>query len=471
MVIIRLRSSEKTLRVRIPDIRLTGRLLYQAVKRDLNADKEFVLSFDPKRSSTINNDDSLIKSVQDGTFIFYFDIEGTTKAKEEDIDSLLRSMDGRTKRDTRSCTTHGPNGMCDHCTPLEPYDPIAQKDAKHLSLHSYLKKNQQEGIEPPEYSIQRRHQRYCKNDHRPYPHGLCSKCQPAAIPLVRQPFRCTDHLEFHGSKIVDRFIGGWRATGMQRFGWLIGKYEIYDGVPLGVKAVVEYIYEPLQEGAIDGFQLLNDPKEPPSDVIGMIYTDLTPEENGSVQNKRNASTFFVSSAECYFMAKQQLNRPINSTNLPISRFVTAIITGNDNRQIDVFCYEISVQTESLARANIIMPSTDPSLMMLGSEDPNAFIPSVIYGKENEYGYKIQHCDDKSFPVEYLLVNLTHGFTNDLDDKNEISNGRENEDEAIIIDSDGEVASRDNEWACEHCTFINDDPIADSCSMCGLPRHG
>ena len=472
MVILRLRSRERTLRLQVTDTPLTGRLLYDTVKMDLQISGDFALSFDPKNVSTIKNDNSLVGPIEDGTFIFYFDLrEHPTKAKEDDLDSILMSSDGRVKRDVHNCITHGPNGMCDHCSPLEPYDPIAQKDAKHLSLHSFLKKNQQECFDPPEYSIQRRHLRYCKNDHRPYPHGLCSKCQPAAIPLIRQPFRCADHVEFHGSKIVDKFIGGWRATGMQRFGWLIGKYEAYDGVPLGIKAVVNSISEPPQDGAIDGFQLLTDTKEPPIGIIGMIYTDLTSDENGLVKNKRNASTFFVSSAECHFIAKQQLARPINSTNLPISRFVTAIITGNDQGQIDIFCYQVSVQAESLTKANIIMPSTDPSQLMLGSEDPNAFIPSVIYGKENEYGYKIQHCDDKSFPVEYLLVNLTHGFINDQleqEEKDEMLQDRG--DDAIVIDSDGEIASAENGWACEHCTFINDDPINDSCSMCGLPRH-
>jgi nuclear protein localization protein 4 homolog len=466
MPIIRLRSREKTLRVQLPDGPLTGNLLYKAVSASFPAENDFSLSFDPKNSSPISKNDSPLGPIEDGAFIFYFEGSDQT-SKDTDIDYLLKSLDGRVKRENINCHTHGPNGMCEHCSPLEPYDPLAQKDAKHLSLYAYLKKSQQAGIEPPEYSIQRRHHRFCRNDHRPYPHGLCTKCQPAAIPLIRQPFRCTDHIEFHGSKIVDKFIGKWRSSGMQRFGWLIGKYELYDGVPLGVKADVHSIYEPPQEGAIDGFQLLPDSKKPPANVIGMIYTDLSPDEKSLVQNKRNASTFFVSSAECYFMAQQQLSHPINSTDLPCSRFVTAIITGNDQGQIDIFCYQVSVQTESLVRSNIVVPSTDPSTMMLGGEDPNAFIPSVIYGKENEYGCKVQHCDDKSFPVEYLLVNLTHGFINNQEEATSDESIRE--DEAIVIDSDGEMAAGDSGWPCEHCTFINDGPPSDSCSMCGLPR--
>ena len=53
---------------------------------------------------------------------------------------------------------------------------------------------------------------------------------------------------FEDSKIVDRFIGGWRASGRQRIGYLYGRYIPLEEseVPLGIRAEVAAIYEPPQ---------------------------------------------------------------------------------------------------------------------------------------------------------------------------------------------------------------------------------
>ena len=96
-----------------------------------------------------------------------------------------------------------------------------------------------------------------------------------------------DHVEFASPKLIDAFLQGWRKTGSQRFGFLIGRWEKYEGVPMGVKAVVEAVHEPEQEGEVDGVTVRMPWEEEERvkrlagwcakglQVVGMVYTDLT----------------------------------------------------------------------------------------------------------------------------------------------------------------------------------------------------
>ena len=97
-----------------------------------------------------------------------------------------------------------------------------------------------------------------------------------------------DHVEFASPAIINGLLDAWRRTGTQRLGFLIGRFDKYEIVPMGVKTVVEAVWEPRQEGEVDGLTI----ETPWSDedrvteisqwcekglgVVGMIYTDLTP---------------------------------------------------------------------------------------------------------------------------------------------------------------------------------------------------
>lgn len=123
------------------------------------------------------------------------------------------------------------------------------------------------------------------SEHPPWPRGICSKCQPGAVTLNRQPYRHVDNVLFEHAAIVERFLAYWRATGHQRVGLLYGRYERHPDVPLGIRARVAAIYEPPQAGARDAVLLAPDPRAALLDQlasrlglrqVGWIFTDLLP---------------------------------------------------------------------------------------------------------------------------------------------------------------------------------------------------
>ena len=218
--------------------------------------------------------------------------------EEDTVDVYWRSRDGKIPRgrDSRFCK-HGTNGMCDYCMPLEPFDAAyqAEHNIKHLSYHAYLRRLTPKSSAtaastlPPLAQLSYKVKVPCPSKgHPPWPAGICTACQPSAITLQSQPFRMVDHLEIASMDIVDRFLQAWRLTGLQRFGFLIGHYEPYDEVPMGIKAVVEAIYEPPQQGELDGLTLgapweeepyikeLARNAAKPLTIVGCIFTDLDP---------------------------------------------------------------------------------------------------------------------------------------------------------------------------------------------------
>ncbi|RHZ78677.1 hypothetical protein Glove_158g49 [Diversispora epigaea] len=362
--------------------------------------------------------------------------KSTTSVKQDSVDDFLEKQDGLIKRqrDPKFCK-HASKGMCDYCMPLEPYDSnyLTENRIKHMSFHAYLRKINKQNkqnvkfippLEEPDFHVKTK----CTGGHASWPAGICTKCQPSAVTLQPQQYRMVDHIEFSVSSLINEFINYWRATGTQRFGYLYGRYESYPDVPLGVKAVVEAIYEPPQDDKVDGLSLTLpwDNEQLIDEVavncglvkVGMIYTDLIDDGSGlgKVICKRHIDSYFLSSQECCFSAAMQIKHKAHSkwsvSGVFDSRFVTCVVTGNENGDIDVSAYQVSNTCSAMVSADIIEPSVDPGVMRVKESTSKRYVPEVFYKYKNEYGVNVQESAKPCFPVEYLLVNLTHGFPTD-----------------------------------------------------------
>ncbi|WBW70683.1 Hrd1 ubiquitin ligase complex subunit Npl4 [Schizosaccharomyces osmophilus] len=353
---------------------------------------------------------------------------------QDNIDDAFELQDGLIPRSTSAFCRHGPKGMCDYCSPLEPYDENYQREnkIKHMSFHAYLRKvnsnvnkyaSSQSFIPPleePYFKVKEK----CPSGHPPWPLGICSKCQPSTIMMNLQPFRIVDHVEFASPSIVDSFLNAWRRTGFQRIGYTYGHYEPYTTVPLGTKAVIETIYEPPQISEADGVTLEEWPEEALVDRVaaacglrrvGIIYTDLTDDGSatGKVLCKRHADSYFLSSLEvcnsAHFQSKFPNPSKWSQTGFFGSKFVTSVISGNFNGEIEVTSYQVSNVATSLFKADLIQPSIDPDRMLVKREDKSRYVPDVLYRYVDEYKKQVSKNAKPAFPVSFLLVTLTDGF--------------------------------------------------------------
>ena len=349
----------------------------------------------------------------------------------DDVDNKLSNCDGLISRKLNpQLCNHNENGQCVHCSPLEPYDDdyLKENKIKHMSYYSYLKKRKSgsDGKFVQMEDIDCTIKPGCMK-HPPWPEGICTQCQPKAVTLNQQEYRHSDFVEFESPEIVENFINYWRETGLQRVGFLYGRYDVESHVPLGIKSVVSFIYEPPQNSDQKSIEFLDDPYRCVVDdiakllglyCVGWIFTDLQALSisDGTVKNLRNGKTFFLSAQECihaaYFQNKYPSPSKLSKSGKFGSKFVTVCISGNESNTIEMFAYQVSNQCMALVRDNILLPAREhPGLAYVKLSSAEQYVPDVFFREKDEYG-NIVTKEARPLPVEYLLLQLPTGTPKD-----------------------------------------------------------
>lgn len=375
----------------------------------------------PTSSKSIENSTSRKDSMSTG------EVAGDTLSHlmEDKVDVYLIKQNGciERERDSKLCH-HGSQGKCVHCIPIEPYDEdyLREQNIKHMSFHSYLRKltgGIDKGKFAPLENISCKIKSHCR-EHLPWPQGICTKCQPNALTLNRQPYRHVDNIVFENPFLVERFLNYWRVTGHQRIGLLYGYYEPHKDVPLGIKATVTAIYEPPQDGSRDLLRLLPDEKAHIVDKIakdlglvkvGWIFTDLIAEDlqKGTVKHIRNIDSHFLSAQECIMAGHFQNQHPnvckLSPDGYFGSKFVTICFTGDANNHVHMEGYQVSNQCMALVKDNCLLPTVDaPELAYVKESSNEQYVPDVFYKIKDTYGNEIIQIA-RPLPIEYLLVDV------------------------------------------------------------------
>jgi nuclear protein localization family protein 4 len=191
------------------------------------------------------------------------------------------------------------------------------------------------------------------------------------------------------------------------------------------------MFEPEQQSATDGAILsasafdssfdsvLKIAKEMGLECGVMCYTDMhsDPVDSKLVQCRRSKDSFFLSSAEIVFIAKQQLRFPFRVPGGVFgSRFVCVVVSGDEQGQVGFRAYQLSNQCLSLVKGGLVAATTSPTLMSL-TPTPNSsstggsssFVAQVFYKGKNEYGAVVTLSAQPFFPVDFFIVTLTEGF--------------------------------------------------------------
>lgn len=377
------------------------------------------------------------------------------EVKEDEIDIVTHATDGWVKRNRSGLCQHPTNGTCQRCMPIPPWDiqnhpDFADLNLKHIPFHAWLREKEYRSpnnpvfLEDPTWRVdvdaetssststangQKSSSTSAPNPGNPtaLAKGFSARGATLSVVLERQPYRHVDHIEFEDPKMLDNFIGAWRASGRQRCGFLLGRYiREPSGIPLGIAAQVVAIYEPPQRGSVDEVSLLKDANEARVDEIcekfglvrvGFVWTALRVDAQRKIIPDRDVKQYTLNSQECLRMAALQNKYASPSARSNTgkfgSKFVSVLVYGNQEGNIEIAAYQMSNQVCRLVRDGVVKATKkEPGHLRVRASDDHTIFPDVYYSHKNEYNLLVQSKADPTFPNDFGIVSVRHAFPKD-----------------------------------------------------------
>ncbi|XP_053992805.1 nuclear protein localization protein 4 homolog isoform X2 [Hylaeus volcanicus] len=206
---------------------------------------------------------------------------------------------------------------------------------------------------------------------------------PTSATLKHQSYRCVDHIEFRNVQEMNQFVNYWgREHNMeeQRAGFLYGFFIDDPHYPMGIRVVVEAIYEPPQVDKNGEIFLLEDPQKHVVDrianalqieCVGFIFTHLPREDLFSPEDLIRAARFQLDYLK---------DAPKHYTGYPVAPFVSVTISPDmENNSFQTNAFIISDLGLALVRDNLITTMENSTRLLIKPAPPNMLLPQILEG--------------------------------------------------------------------------------------------
>lgn len=296
---------------------------------------------------------------------------------------------------------HPEGGKCPNCV-----DAGLISDAKHISFDQLINDRQQvcKGTHEsssvcvncmPPAQISYLKKKGCTNHPEDF---CCIKCMPPNAVLNRQKYRHVDFVSFENQYEIEQFLKPWTNKNFfpQRMGYLFGYYAKDPNYNKGVRAVVEYLYEPPQIG--DQSAVMPQPDQE-AGIIDRIAESLGLECIGWIFTTMKEEGIALTSYEIRKAAKlQQAYMIKHKSGCMISRFVTCAVKPTETGDAEIECYMVSDMCQALERDNIFSNLKDKKNMEIRKPKKGEMLPTVyMEGKPSN-----------KFDPDFFVVNVAHG---------------------------------------------------------------